>query len=407
MVLAVISLLLLGQEKKGVLWRNFEEVFDLAADGQAVLAATNGGLLREGVPVDSPSGLRTIECVRPLIVGLADGRRLRLEGTRWVPTAEGVRPRDLSLGMILDPGNPWPLGEPPPAHPYAALRAGATDYAGTADGLYQREQGVWTRVRLPSDLPLARPNGIAQVGRVYVVGGLGGLFVGRPGAWRPVSDAAIRQVATVGVEVWAVHGDGAVDKVDPLTDRLYPDVLSGNTRRPWTSCVGANVDQPLFGGQGGWAERGEAGRYPTELKDDVATAITGRASVRWVGTQKTGLLRFDGRGVRRWNPGNGLPDTWVTALALTPTGLLVGTARRGLFRVVGDRISSVKAPTDRVTAVTHWQGRAVVGGMDGAWVAVGQTWRPLATKGEETTSLNVLRDGLAVTTAAGVYFFAR
>lgn len=383
-------------------------MFDLARDGDAVLAATNGGLLRDGKPVPSPAGLRAIEGVQPLVVALADGRRLRQEGGRWIPAEAVRRTRDLDHGLLLDPGDAWPLGTPPPAHPYAALRVGGVLYAGTNDGLY-RFDGGWVRQTLPSDLPLARPNGLARVGDTYVVGGLGGLFVGRPGAWRKASDDAIRQVTTIGGEVWAVHGDGAVDKIDPTSDRIYPDLLSGNARRPWTSCLGASDATPLFGGLGGWAERSGSQRssperYPTAMNGDVVTALAGRDGVRWVGAQKSGLFRFDAKGVHRWTPGNGLPDTWVTALLRTPAGLLVGTARGGLFRVVGDAIAPVASPTPRVTALSLWRGHVVVGGMDGAWRQEEKTWIPLPTDGEETTSFAPLGDRLAVTTAAGIFF---
>ena len=370
----------------------------------AVLAATNGGLLRDGRPVPSPPGLRAIESLRPLVVALSDGRRLRQEGADWVPAAPAQRTRDLDRGLALNPGDPWPLAVPPPLHAYAALRVGPALYAGTAEGLYRFDGRAWAREALPGDLPLARPNGIAKVGETYVVGGLGGLFVGRPGDWKKAGDDAIRQVAAVGKEVWAVHGNGAADKLEPAADRLYPDVLAGNARRPWTSCVGWEGEAPLFGGLGGWSERAGGGRFPAELKNDVVTALAGRDGVRWVGAQKSGLFRFRGGQVYRWNPGNGLPDTWVTALLRTPSGLVVGTAHRGLFRVVGDRIAPMASPSPRVTSLGRWRERLVVGGMDGAWIANGSAWAPLV-RGEEATSVAALGDRLAVTTAAGAFFF--
>ena len=388
-----------------VVWRSYDEVFDLALDGGSVLAATNGGLLRDGRPVPSPSGLRAIVGLRPLSVRRADGVVVGLQPGGFPMTAP-ERTRDLDHGLALDPGDPWPGPVPPPAHAYAALRLGADLLAGTSEGLYRFSGGRWTRQILPGDLPLARPNGIAEAQGTYVIGGLGGLYVGHPGMWRKATDAAIRQVASVGGEIWAVHGDGALDKVDPVGDRLYPDVLAGNARRPWTSCVGGDGRRALFGGQGGWAEQGTGARFPKELRGDVVTVTTGRLDVRFVGSQKAGLFRFRFRGaeVRRWNPGNGLKDPWVTALLPTPQGLVVGTARGGLFRLFGERLSPLAGPTQRVAALALWHGRLVVGGMDGAWIASGAGWRDLGTGGEETTSVTPLKGRLAVTTAAGAFF---
>lgn len=389
-------------------WRSYEEVFDLAVDGSSWLAATNGGLIRDGRPVASPPGLRQIESVRPLVVVLADGRTLRQDGNRWVVATSISRSRDLDGGILLEGDEAWPLQVPaPPAHPYTALRRGDGILAGTAEGLYRLKDRLWTRVSLPSELPVARPNGIAYQNGTYVVGGLGGLFVGRPGAWRQSSADAIRQVAILGKEIWALHGNGAVDKLDLTNDRLYPDVLSGNALRPWTSSLGQSSETPLFGGLGGWTERNGTDRYPKELEGDVATAVLGKGAFRWIGTQKHGLLQFSPKGTRFWNPGNGLSDVWVTCLMETPDGLLVGTARQGLFRLRNGRILPVVAPTLRITALTSWNGRWILGGMEGAWIRSGSNWTLLPTHREETTALSLIDGRLAVVTAAGVYFFRK
>ncbi|RYG36797.1 hypothetical protein EON81_08680 [bacterium] len=381
-------------------------MFDLAIADGGVVAATNGGLVRfdggHWKAVASPSSLRSIEGFRPLSFVLADGQRSPT-------TSKGLRQRSLREGIVLDPGAPWPkvgIG-PPPGHSYTVLKFGATVFAGTSDGLYRGESGRWVRERLPSKLPLSRPNGIAQVGGDYVVGGLGGLFIGRPGAWKKVADDAIRQVRGVGSEVWVLHGNGALDKLQPEADRLFPDVLSGAAKRPWTSSIGRVGNLILLGGHGGWAERSATLKetYPPEIAGDVVTALAGRSQVRWIGTQKSGVLRFGGGQVRRWNPGTGLPDTWVTSLFPTLSGLIVGTANRGVFRIVGDKIAPLACPTRRVTTLGEWKGRLIVGGMDGAWIQSGPAWTLLPTGGEETTAFALLGSRLAITTASGVYFF--
>ena len=143
--------------------------------------------------------------------------------------------------------------------------------------------------------------------------------------------------------------------------------------------------------------------FPRELRGDVVMAISGYGKTRWIGTQKNGVLRFGSGPVRRWNPGNGLDDTWVTSLCRFDNGMVVGTMHAGLFRIVGDTISRVASPTLRITQVVAWRGTLVVGGMDGAWVKRGLKWESLATDGEETTSISVIAGQLCVTTNCGAY----
>lgn len=405
------GLLLLGLAPPSGVWRNYEEVFDLAASEKGVLAATNGGLIRfdgtRWAPVPSPASLRSIFSASPLVVELADGSQLQLD-KKWNETP---RARSLAQGKTLEPGAPWPADETgapePPAHPYSLIRLKESLLAGTNDGLYRFQKGVWRRETLPTALPLSRPNGIAKVGGTYVIGGLGGLYLGRPGAWKKIADDAIRQIATHGREVWVVHGNGAVDKIDPGTGLIYPDVLTGGAKRPWTACVGFDGDRVLLGGHGGWVERSRVPfeRYPPELVGDVVTAIDARDNVLWIGTQKNGVLRFGQGEVQRWNPGNELPDTWVKALVRVPKGLMVVTNNNGLFRISGDDISQKSAPGNRLTAFGLWRSHHVVGGMDGAWIWEKDRWNALVGRREETTSINVWGNALAITTASGVYFY--
>lgn len=401
-------------------WRNYEEVFDLAIVGGKVLAATNGGLISgDGMTwtsVSSPSGLRSIEAEGPLAVATASGRRLELDGGAWLPATPRSRVRDLAHGLELGPGDGWLVSQPsllhqfptpPPGHAYSVLQSGSDLLAGTAQGLFRFHSGGWTRETLPTRIPVTRPNGFAEVQGAYVVGGMDGLFLGKPGQWKLVATDAIRQVCRLGSDVWVVHGNGALDKIDPSGDQIYPDVMTGASKRPWTSCVGHVGETALFGGMGGWSERTASivERFPPVLKKDIVTAITGRASTRWIGTEQSGVVRFGPDGIHRWNPGNGLTDTWVTSFCRTPGGLVVGTMHSGLFMIVGDGIEAIASPTKRVTQLGLWKGTLVVGGMDGAWVRRGTKWSPLDTHGEETTSLNELSGRLAITTASGLYLF--
>lgn len=387
------------------MWRNYEEVFDLAVVRGVPVAATNGGLMeyRDRVwrPIESPAGLRSIEAVDPFVVRTAAGNLLTAGAQGWTPLASWAgeaRPHDVVLlaGAFLSDS----------VHPYSALSEGGVDLLGTNGGLFRVKQGKWERESLPTAMPVTRPNGIAKVGQDYVIGGIGGLYLGRPGAWRQIAQDSVRQILEDGSDVWVVHGSGELDRLDPQDDLIYPDVLTGNSRRPWTSCVGRCGSLLLFGSGGGWMEHADPARecFPTELQGDVVLAIAGRDKIRWIGTQKSGVLRYGAGPVKRWNPGNGLDDTWVTSLCQTRDGLIVGTMHSGIFRIVGDWISRLSSPTHRVTCVTKWQGALVVGGMDGAWMQRDGGWTPLPTHGEETTSISAIERRLCVTTNCGVYF---
>ena len=346
-------------------------MFDLAVRDKIVLAATDGGLLRfdgrRWAPEPGPAGLRSIVSLNPLTVSMADGRRITLERGANHAFTPILRRRDLDDGEEIDLGDTWLqthpellklFPQPPPAHVYSPLRVGRQLLAGTSLGIYRGQDGKWAREPIPSSLPLSRPNGIAEIGGAYVVGGLGGLFIGAPGRWRSVCTDSIRQVVRVGTDVWVVHGNGALDKLEPATGRLFPDVLSGGAKRPWTSCVGEADGRLLFGGLGGWSEKSSqlSERYPHELDGDVTLCLTGVGGTRWIGTQRTGLVRFDSKGIRIWNPGNGLHDTWVTALCIAHSALKVGTAHAGLFRVVGQNMTAVPCPSKRITQLSLWRG---------------------------------------------------
>jgi len=372
-------------------------VFDIARTDAGLVASTNGGLieLKDGRwrETPSPSGLRRIVSVSPLSVVMADGREVRSSTSGW---------------SFVDASSTGPVvsGDPLPGTSATVYRS-LDGWAATNHGLFQASGSSWSAAAVPDRSPVARPNGLAEVGSQFVVGGLGGAFLGAPGHWRQVSSSPVRQVLGVDNEAWVVYGNGAVDKVDPAGDRVFPDLLYGAVKRPWCSCEALIGSRLCFGTHEGWIERGATleEHYLPQLAGDEVMSLAGRDRVRWIGTQKTGLIRWDGSKVKVWNPGNGLDDTWVTSLCLAPpSGLYVGTATRGLYLLSGDTIHPVDCPEARVTKLCLWNGRLVVGGMHGAWVVSHSGWRLLPTEGEETTSLDPTASHLVVTTNAGVFF---
>lgn len=421
------SALVLGS----VVWRCHDEVYDLALYQGKVVAATSGGALVEGPPhvwkVLGSGGVAPFRKIRAAGVTLEAvdraGSVYSLNRGQWLPT--GVR-ETLVVDALPSPRvkirgqaylsrwgerfftGPTRLPRDPADGDYALLAVGDRLLAGTPSGIYEFDQGRWTQDTLPSDLPTLRPQGIAFGGSQSVIGGLSGLFVKQGSEWSRASKQPIRQILKSGADVWALYGNGSVDKLDLPHNQMVYDAINAGAKRPWTSCLATFEGTVVFGGQGGWIERTKKGfseHYFKEIDNDVVMAAAGHGTVRWIGTQKTGLIRYGIGPAKFWNPGNGLTDTWVTALLHTQEGLYVATAGGGLFLVKGDLMTPIQSPTQRPRQLALYKGSLVVGGMDGAWIRGNAGWKPIATNGEETTAL-VAGERLVVCTVAGVYFLS-
>lgn len=249
----------------------------------------------------------------------------------------------------------------------------------------------------PPHLPFARTHDIAATGPgSYAIGGLRGLYRGKPGSWHRVDERPVKQLAESGGAVWALFGDGSVDKLDFGADRLVFDVMSGRLKRPWVASLTPTANSLLCGGSGGWAEIGKASleTYPKELEGQVVTAIAKTGGTVWIGTQRRGLFAFGGGKSGRFGFAAGLPDSWVTALLPTANGLVVAVADGGLVRISNGKVQPLPSPSNKPRLLAAFQGRVVVGGMEGCWIQNGQAWQPLSM--EETTCLTVLDGKLAV-----------
>lgn len=415
-----------------VVWRHHRSVRGLTEFHGELVAATSGGVLAQRGPAwvplgeDAPAGMTTLTTDAQGLVGtLPDGRQFRLVGTHWRPEGS-VPPATLASGWTMSADGRWRSGwgsrrfqtrangawvdageRSPTDGDYVLFERDRTLWAGTPDGLFRHGASGWVAEPMPGELPSPRMHGFAHVGGRYLVGGLNGLWIGRPGDWSSVTHQSVRQIVPDGSVAWVLYGDGSVDKFAPAQDRRYPDVLNGSTRRNWTSCLTLSPVGLLMGGHGGWVERRRTGyveTYPSALKGQVVTALAAVGKTRFVGTQQLGLVRFDGNQVKVFNPGNGLSDPWVTALLPTSSGLLVGTSGGGLFRLSGDRITAVASPTQRVQSLAIIGGAVWVGGMDGCWRGSIGHWSPCRTLGEETTALTTTGPTPVVLTASGVFF---
>jgi len=428
-----LAALFLGVGAQSHVLRCYREVYDLALYKGKVAAATSGGALVEknrrwvGLGLNSPAPLRKL-FVEGSTLDAVDRAgmtyELRQPGETWVSTGRltgaaasalpsptvSFQGRNLvgnwGSRYLRDAAGAPVIPRDPADGDYALLADKDRLLAGTPTGIYEWNGSRWSRDELPAGLPVLRPQGIGFSGGQTIVAGLEGVYVRRRTEWAHPSKEPVRQLLATTSGVFVLYGSGAVDKFDLIHNQIVYDAVNEGAKRPWTSCLAAFEKTVVFGGQGGWIERtpkGIAEHYLKEIDNDVVMAVAGRGTERWIGTQKTGLLRFNGGSIKSWNPGNGLTDTWVTALLHTRDGLYVATSTDGLYLLKGDTIQPIASPTRRPRSLAQYKGKVVVGGMDGAWIHDASGWRTLPTGSEETTSI-VAGSKLVITTAAGVYF---
>lgn len=262
---------------------------------------------------------------------------------------------------------------------------------------------VFERHRLPaSAFPYQRVTGVSRVGPTWLVGGLHGLSLGKPGGhWTSVTDQAVRALEGP----WVLYGDGGLDKVDIKSNRLFYDVLRGLAKRPWVSSLSVGRGSLLLGGYGAWMERGPKGIqefFPAELQGQPVTAIGRSGGTLWLGTQN-GLFSFVEGKYSRVGLAAGLPDPWVTALVPSGDSVVVGTASGGLARIQDGKVVGLDSPSKRVRSLRRFGGRLVLGSLDGTWIREGETWQRLSD--EETTFLAEIGGELVVGTMSGLGFY--
>ena len=383
-------------------WTCRAEVYELSTQDGMLFARTSGGILRlrngeVGLVREMPA-----RAPEPTVNGSGDGAFLaataQYSGKRIATFWGGNKVFEVRENGLQ------PLFERPPAEgDYSMIALGSVLFAGTNRGLFVWS-GTWTRVDLGGELPFARVHGVGKIGSEYVLGGIDGVAIGKPGDWKYLSREPVRQVLQVRSDVWVVYGSGAVDKL-AADGRLHSDVLFGAARRPWTSVVSHSNSGLMLGGMGGWIVKGPAftEQYPAELKGQVVTAVAQHDGQLYIGTQTMGIARVAPGGLRWLNPGNGLEDTWVTALLSHHGKLYAATATAGLYEVGLGRATKVATPSEKLRHLTVLENELIVGALDGAWRRGNGKWDKLETDSEETTFLSVLDKALWVGTPAGVY----
>ncbi|MEZ5163497.1 MAG: hypothetical protein R2688_07045 [Fimbriimonadaceae bacterium] len=248
-------------------------------------------------------------------------------------------------------------------------------------------------------LPCARVHGIAKEGSRWLVGGLDGLWIGEPGKkWEQINHSAVRQVASQGEDHWVLYGNGSVDKLNIKRDRLYFDVLHETAKRPWAAALAMDGQTALFGGCGGWIEKGTDSfqeTYPEQIGETPITALARFGESMALGTQ-SGLWLVSGEKVQKLSFAQGLPDNWITGLVADGQTLWIGTASGGLCQWNGRALETVKSPSQRIRLMTNWNGRLVLGTLDGCFLRGSSGFEQLTL--EETTVLTVIEKRLYVGT---------
>ena len=265
---------------------------------------------------------------------------------------------------------------------------------------------VETHRILSADMPFERVTGVSRSGAKWLVGGLRGLVLGKPGGpWQSASGQSVKQMLAAGEGTWVVYGNGAVDKVDLKTCQLYYDVLQAGAKRPWVASAYLSGKDVLLGGQGGWIVKSPSGlteTYPPELNGRPVTAIARTKGTLWVGTQDA-LFRQVGSKLTRFGFASGMPDVWVTAILPSEETVVVGLASGGLVRIVGDKAQAVPCPSLRVRLLYRWKGNLVLGALDGAWLRSGAEWQRLSDR--EATFVEEVDGELAIGSPGDIRFF--
>lgn len=257
-----------------------------------------------------------------------------------------------------------------------------------------------------TELPFERITGLSVSGDKWVVGSMRGLYIGSPSSsWKEVTGAAVRQVVSDSRATWVLYGSGSVDKLDVKNDRMYYDVFTDAVKRPWASSVGRSQAKLMFGGFGGWFERdgqkAVAEFYPPILEGKSVTALAASGRQTYVGTQD-GLV-LAGRNPKRLGFGDGLADVWITSLVALDGTLKIGTYSGGLYSLSDSKLSRIETPSDKVRSMMSWNGKLVLGTLEGCWIRSGKGWQQLTTG--ETTFVESVGSSLVVGTVDGVSFF--
>jgi ligand-binding sensor domain-containing protein len=190
-----------------------------------------------------------------------------------------------------------------------------------------------------------------------------GVTTCREGTWQSagsgLSSTWINHVAYGQGRAWARTSAGDLFVRDG--DAWHAVTKASGLTKPWTSFVGSAGGNVWVGTWGAISKfdgrRWQSYAPKPALADQVVTGVAVLGRDIWVGTAKSGLLRYNGHG-GNWETytlGKGLTDTWITGLAAWHGSLWVGTFSGGLCRFDGHGWEHLGAPaplpSDRVNCL--------------------------------------------------------
>jgi photosystem II stability/assembly factor-like uncharacterized protein len=201
--------------------------------------------------------------------------------------------------------------------------AGATVYAATEQGLYERREGSWRRLE---ELGTQRVDQVLVTDGRVVVRAAGGLFERRAGGFAPVPFrvAAPRSAALIGESLWVTDGDAVVHLGGATPYATAVPFRGGRLER-----VGDEI--ALFGRGGAWLRRDLRSPW-REIAAEPARLLP-TADRRWSAL----VLRGDGALLYDHAAGALVPLSLpvaardVAAALVLPGRLLLGTSGYGLW----------------------------------------------------------------------------
>lgn len=236
----------------------------------------------------------------------------------------------------------------------AALARTSSGWLGTArsGGVWRLVGSAWQPVPLPSELPTANIQALAQYqGAVYASTFDRGVLMQSGSRWMEIGTAEgpmyPRQMAVAAGRLFVREADGRVSAFDGRT--WERDLLRHQVKRSW---IGALI--PFNGGlaMGGWGTviTGLPGAWkelhlPAPWNQVGLTTLAGSGTTLWAGTGKNGVLRIDLESGRCVQAPGGPADPWVTSLAADGERVLAGTAAGHLGTLRGEYRDLVAAVT--------------------------------------------------------------
>jgi ligand-binding sensor domain-containing protein len=309
-------------------------------------------------------------------------------------------------------GKGWTSGSELPAEvddPTSLRKIGADLWVGTRrHGAWRYRDGAW-RGFLGTDEPYDH-NAQAMVeydGSLWVSTLEDGLQSYDGTRWErtppgELSTPAPRDLVVFRESLYVRHGDGQVDAYDGKAWRR--NLAWGELPRKQATRLAADERRLVVGQWGGWSEfdgQRWTHRFPAELSGAPVTALAIDGPRLWIGTQGKGLFRVDEK-VTRYGDASGLPDDWITSLALVHGRVIVGTFVGGAAVREGERWRNV--PGTAGAAVT-----GIVANGDQTWIATGRGVHLLGggwSKPSEAQALAWYRGHLWVGGRRGIYRLA-